>query len=79
MDAHFSKRGQTQEERNNESDLENADLLFKFSDEPSVSSIGTLVPVKCGHRSFPKEKDKERKPLDLILEKSGFTSPTAWT
>jgi len=36
--------------------------------------LGFVIPIRCGHRGYPKEKDKEKKYFDIFLHNYGFTS-----
>lgn len=40
-----------------------------------ISEIGVLIPFKCGHRAFPKERERERRAIDIILKENSFSSP----
>ena len=42
---------------------------------PTMAEIGHLIPFKCGHRAFPKERERERRAIDILLKESGYTSP----
>lgn len=41
---------------------------------PPERHLGFVMPIRCGHRGYPKEKDKEKKALDIFLHHNAFTS-----
>lgn len=45
---------------------------------PPERYLGFVMPMRCGHRGYPKEKDKEKKALDIFLHHNGFISRTRW-
>lgn len=45
---------------------------------PLEKYLGYVMPIRCGHRGYPKEKDKERKAFDIFLIVNEFTSPSRW-
>ena len=54
-------------------DVENPDHQRWLNKTPETK-LGFVMPIRCGHRGYPKEKDKEKKALDLFLHHNGFTS-----
>lgn len=48
----------------------------KFLKNPPERHLGFVMPIRCGHRGYPKEKDKEKKALDIFLHHNGFVSRT---
>lgn len=60
---------------NNDSENEHNDQE-KCLKYPLERELGYIMPVRCGHRGYPKEKDKEKKAFDIFLHKTGFTSRT---
>jgi len=49
-------------------------LSIRSLDYPSTEEIGLLIPVRCGHRSHPKDFEKEKKALDNVLRDAGFNT-----
>jgi hypothetical protein len=41
---------------------------------PSERELGYVFPLRCGHRGYPKEKDKEKRAFDILLSEYGFKS-----
>lgn len=46
----------------------------KWLGDPPEMNLGFVIPIRCGHRGYPKEKDKEKKAFDSFLHSNGFTS-----
>ena len=48
---------------------------FKY---PLERHLGYVMPIRWGHRGYPKDKDKEKKAFDIFLIVNEFTSPSRW-
>jgi hypothetical protein len=42
--------------------------------DPPEKHLGYVLPLRCGHRGYPKEKEKEKRALDMFLHHNGFVT-----
>lgn len=65
MKDHFDK---------NQKSHESKDLESRLNPKYSIDQLGYLIPVKCGHWASPKENEKEKWALDMLLQDAGFVT-----